>query len=173
MAKRRTRERHPADGVALAITLLTAGGLCVFAPRYFDADGWQETAWHIAGLLVAVVGSFGLIAEITKTNRRKQIGDVGVGAACLLIALGCALAVRAWDPPRLINGSMRAIVAFFTFFGIYGVVGGVAKAVHERRQSDRATTQAETVVAILVGLIGLATAGVNLLAAFQTLPSSP
>lgn len=78
------QQRHETDGIALALTFLIGGGLCLLAPKYFAATGWEETAWHVAGLVLATVGALGLISELSPTNAGETVlSDVAVGLVLL------------------------------------------------------------------------------------------
>lgn len=69
----RSSKRHETDGIALALTFLISGGLSIVVPAYFAATGWQETAWHVAGLLLATVGASGLIVELSPTVEGRTV----------------------------------------------------------------------------------------------------
>jgi hypothetical protein len=165
------------EGVALAVTFLIAAALCTQAPSFFDADGWQRTTWNLVGAALALVGVAGMAVEVGRMSTAEAISDFGFGITFLLLATALALAAEAWDhPPQLATGTLKAIVAFCLFFGIYGSATGIAKAIQRarrrRREDDRSWT-AGAWIGLAAALLGLATAAVNLYGAFQATPPSP
>ena len=166
------QQKHEADGVALAVTFLLSGGLCVFAPGYFDATGWQETAWHVAGVLLATLGAGGLIAELSPGSGQVTLSDLGLGIVMFTFALGSALILAAWSPPTPLSGLLRWLVAFSVFFGLYGTIAGLRQW-SERRVRGKPRRRWETAASVLVAVLGLVTAAVNLYAAFAAVPDKP
>lgn len=157
-----------ADGIPTAVTFLVGGGLCVFAPGYFDAAGWRETAWHVAGVVSATIGAVGLLSELTRTKPGEKLSDFGVGLFMFALAFIVALALVRWSPPSPLSGLLRSAVAFSIWFGIYGCVSGMTKSIRRLSASERVRpSRGETVTAVAVGLLGLLTAAVNLYAAFE------
>lgn len=89
------------------------------------------------------------------------------------LALSVALPLAAWSLPSPFEGLGRWFVAFTVFFGLYGCIAGVRELLRERRSSPRPANRRENFVAIVIALIGLATAILNLYAAFESIPTTP
>jgi hypothetical protein len=124
----------------------------------------------VAGAALAVIGAAGLASEITRT-RTGSLGDTGAGATLLVTATALALLVRAWEAPSPINGSIRAAVAFCVFWGMFGVVRGIARSIDKRHTRGLPRiTKTEATTATVAAVLGLATAALNLYAAFEAAP---
>jgi hypothetical protein len=170
----RSSKRHETDGIALALTFLISGGLSLVAPAYFAATGWQETTWHVAGLVLATVGASGLIAELSPTVGGKSVlSDLAVGLILLGFALSVALALAAWSLPSPLEGLGRWLVAFTVFFALYGLLTGIRQSIRHRKSSSRPSTRRANFVAVVVAILGAATAALNLYAAFKAIPTKP
>jgi hypothetical protein len=153
------------DGLALVLTFLVSGLLCLAAPRFFHSHGWQTTAWHVTGIVLGVLAVGGAAVEGSKLTASEALGDFGVGIAFLLIAGSLGWASEAHLHYHM-AGSLKILTCFFIFFGMYGLFRGVFRMFGSQRQTvqeRRPLRRSEQVVAIVVGLSGLATAVLNFL----------
>jgi hypothetical protein len=166
------RPQAPGEGLAVAAALLVQGGLTLLAPAYFDAAGWRETGWHIAGAILAVIAVAGAITELAKVSRHDFVGDFGLALVCLGVAVGASVLAEGVNLGSPWTGLVKSFATFMLFFAIYGAFRGVAIAVHVRESKPRTrdSSRASDVTAIIVAAIGLATAGLSVWEAFIALP---
>lgn len=157
-------------GFALAVTFMMSGALCVFAPAYFDAAGLAKTGWHVVGVLLTIIGLAGLAVEVGRLSANETLSDFGTAFVLLVIALTAALAIETWSLRSPFTGLLRTLVAMCLVFAIYGTVLGFERSVRRWRAAQPASGRDHLRIGLLplvVGILGVLTAIVNLIAVFQ------
>lgn len=168
------QQRHETDGIALALTFLIGGGLCLLAPKYFAATGWEETAWHVAGLVLATFGALGLISELSPTGAGETVlSDVAVGLVLFALAIAVALAIQVLSLPSPWDGLSRSFVALVGFFAVYGSIAGVREWLRSRRGRSENAKRSHMLISLVVATLGVATAALNLYGAFNAISQVP
>jgi hypothetical protein len=162
-AQKQQSDRLPGLGVAAWFLILAA--MFVFAPRFFDAYGWQRAIWNGFGVLFGVIALLGALIELERMTSRRIMRGVIAGTVLTLIALGAYLIVREYSPPSPWTGMLEVIAFAFAALAPLGFIESIGRAVEARRLSGQAASRGErehSLIVFVVGLLGFATAAANL-----------
>jgi len=158
-----TDNEQPYDGLGIAIGIVGAGVVCLWAPRYLDAtDGWNVT-WVVVGALFGLVGVAGAFTELDKLRGNEKSGfggDIGVaiflaGAAGILFVL---------ENRGSISGNWgtfaKVSVVTLLFWAAVGLGRGFVRYLTRPRSSRQRQPGARgaAVLSVITGVVGLATA---------------
>lgn len=168
MSSVRSDEKSPQikalEGLGLAATFLVFAMFCVFAPSFFEATGWQASAWFYAGAAMAFLAIVGAATEVSRLTAKEAANDFGMGFGMLWVA--AVLGITGWNHQ---SGLLKGIAIPIGFFGVYGIATGAAKASSSKKRRESGQRSHEggpgKAIGVVLGLLGLLTAVANLVAA--------
>jgi hypothetical protein len=152
------------EGLGLAATFLAFAMFCVFAPDFFEATGWQASAWFYAGAATAFLAIVGAATEFSRLTAKEAANDFGMGFGMLWAA--AVLGITGWNHQ---SGLLKWLAIPIGFFGVYGIATGTAKASGSRKSRASGQRSSEggsgKAIGVILGLLGLLTAAANLVGA--------
>lgn len=164
-----TGDETPYDGVGIAMGLVAAGLVCLWAPMYLDAtSGWQAL-WLVLGGGLGLSGLAGALLELEKLRGQSGLGD---WAAALVLA-GFAGIAATVEHRGIVSGRLATTAKYLVVLCLlWAVIGGGRGLARLVFGSNSIRTEARPVVLPVIAttttaVAGLGTAIINFLRAAQ------